>query len=58
MVMASKPIFEDNWFASPAPFSERAKTVLREQVALAIQGKQSAQEALDKAVKTANEDLR
>lgn len=58
VVMASKPIFEDNWFASPAPFSERVKTVLREQVALAIQGKQSAQEALDKAVKTANEDLR
>ena len=30
---------------------------LREQIALAIQGKQSAQEALDKVVKIANEDL-
>ena len=55
--LASKAVLDDDWFASPAPFSENAKNSLREQIALAIQGKQSAQEALDKVVKIANEDL-
>lgn len=57
MALASKPIKDDNWFASPAPFPETAKTALREQIALAIQGEQTAQEALDKVVAIANEDL-
>jgi len=57
VALASKPIKDDNWFASPAPFPETAKTALREQIALAIQGEQTAQEALDKVVAIANEDL-
>lgn len=58
VMLASKPIVEDDWFASPAPFSENAKTALREQIALAVQGGQTARQALDKAVAVANEDLR
>ncbi|MDF7664697.1 sugar ABC transporter substrate-binding protein [Bifidobacterium sp. ESL0745] len=56
--LASNAIKDDNWFASPAPFSENAKTKLREEIAKAIQGKQSAQQALDKAVEAANSDLK
>lgn len=58
VALAAKAIKDDNWFASPAPFSENAKTALREQIGLAIQGEQSAQEALDKVVEIANEDMK
>ncbi|OZG68063.1 ABC transporter substrate-binding protein [Bifidobacterium eulemuris] len=58
IALASKAVKDDNWFASPAPFSENAKTALREQIALAIQGEQTAQQALDKVVEIANEDLK
>lgn len=55
---AAKAIRDDNWLASPASFSENAKTSLREQIALAILGKQTPQQALDKAVEVANRDLK
>lgn len=58
VALASKAVKDDNWFASPSPFSENAKTALREQIALAIQGEQTAKEALDKVVKIANEDMK
>lgn len=58
VALASKAVKDDNWFASPSPFSENAKTALREQIALAIQGQQTAKEALDKVVKIANEDMK
>ena len=58
VALASKAVKDDNWFIAPGPFSENAKTVLREQIARAIQGEQTAQEALDAAVKVANEDLK
>lgn len=57
VALASKAILDDDWFASPAPFSENAKTKLREQIAMAIQGKITARQALDKAVAVADEDL-
>ena len=58
VALASKAVKDDDWFIAPGPFSENAKTVLREQIARAIQGEQTAQEALDAAVKVANEDLK
>lgn len=50
---------KNGYACRPAEFSDsNGKAYLQQQVALALQGKQSAQQALDKSVKFANEKLK